>query len=158
MDKEELFERIGRLRVYERDGERAPHKPLLLLWALGRFASGAQRTCHLAEVDEALGPLLAELSPRTRGKGAEYPFWALQSDGLWVVTPPGLKPRKGHTSRPAKTTLLGPSVRGSLSPDLLGLLEGQPGLLETVIARTLDLHFPTALHTRIREVLQLAGC
>jgi putative restriction endonuclease len=99
MDREEQLERIGKLRVFERDLEPAPHKPLLLLWALGRFGSGVQGPYHLTDVEKALGPLLAELSPRTRGKGTEYPFWALQSDGLWVVTPPGLPPRKGHPSQ-----------------------------------------------------------
>lgn len=68
MDRDELLERIGKLRLFERDLEPAPHKPLLFLWALGRFASGAQQPCHLADVEKALGPILAELSPRTRGK------------------------------------------------------------------------------------------
>ena len=155
MNRDELLARVGTLRTFERDLEVAPHKPLLLLWALGRFAAGAPRHCHLADVDEALGPLLAELSPRTKGKGAEFPFWALQSDGLWVVTPPGLEPRKGHTSRPSRKSLLAPSVRGALTDEVVALLSQEPDLAEQVINRVLALYFPVSLHARIRTELRL---
>jgi putative restriction endonuclease len=155
MTRDELLERVANLRVFERDLEKAPHKPLLLLWALGRFAAGAPRECHLAEVEQAIGPLLAELSPRTRGRGAEFPFWALQSDGLWVVTPSGLPPRKGHSSRPARKTLLGASVTGSLAPDVIVMLEKDPGLVDDLISGTLSAHFPAGIHARIREALQV---
>ena len=155
MTRDELLERVANLRVFERDLEKAPLKPLLLLWALGRFAAGAPRECHLADVEEAIGPLMAKLSPRTRGRGAEFPFWALQSDGLWVVTPPGLPPRKGHSSRPGRTTLLHNSVSGHLAPDVVALLESDPRLLKELVSRTLSLHFPASLHEGIRRALGL---
>lgn len=153
--RDELLERIANLRVFERDLEKAPHKPLLLLWALGRFAAGAPRDYRLEEIEKAIAPLLAELSPRTRGRGAEFPFWALQSDGLWVVRPSGLPPRKGHSSRPARSTLLHPSVSGSLAPDVLALLDGQAGLVEELISRILFLHLPLDSHSRVRAFLAL---
>ena len=38
MKDAEILARVDRLRVWQQHGERAPHKPLLLLLALGRLA------------------------------------------------------------------------------------------------------------------------
>jgi putative restriction endonuclease len=42
MEAEELKKRILHLSVWKKDGVRAPHKPLLLLYALGQFQNGMQ--------------------------------------------------------------------------------------------------------------------
>jgi hypothetical protein len=48
------------LAVWERRGERAPHKPLLVLHALGRWAAGRRDPVPYAEVERPLRSLLRE--------------------------------------------------------------------------------------------------
>jgi len=43
MDKEDIKSRTARLNVWRRGDQRAPHKPLLLLYALGRCLRGEDR-------------------------------------------------------------------------------------------------------------------
>ncbi len=43
MDKEEVRKLITGLKVWKRGDQRAPHKPLLLLYALGRCLRGQDR-------------------------------------------------------------------------------------------------------------------
>jgi hypothetical protein len=56
-------ERFGSLNVWRRGGERAPHKPLLLLLTLARIARGGDRLVHFGEVEEPLRTLLVEFGP-----------------------------------------------------------------------------------------------
>lgn len=62
----------------------APHKPLLLLYALGRFQSDADDELPYSAVEADLKQLLTECGP-TRGTTPAYPFHHLVSDGVWEV-------------------------------------------------------------------------
>ena len=64
MNAEELKGRFKHLTVWKRGGERAPHKPLLALYAIGRAQRGEPRVVEYAKVDEDLGKLLVEFGPR----------------------------------------------------------------------------------------------
>ena len=44
-DAGELLRRVTELGLWRRGGERAPHKPLLILLALGRLSQGGKRLC-----------------------------------------------------------------------------------------------------------------
>jgi putative restriction endonuclease len=40
MQPNKLREKLNSIKMWQRGGERAPHKPLLLLYALGRLTHG----------------------------------------------------------------------------------------------------------------------
>src|SRR5207237_1392947 len=44
---------FSRLRVWERDGQRAPHKPLLVLLTLGRWVRGDHGPYRYADIERA---------------------------------------------------------------------------------------------------------
>src|SRR5262249_6923415 len=82
--KKRLLDKLSSLRMWSGRGQMAPHKPLLFLYALGRFANG-QRRLSYEEVDRDVGNLLQEFGPSSRSVHTEHPFWRLQNDGLWQV-------------------------------------------------------------------------
>ena len=84
MNKAEIRNRIDHLNVWKSGDIRAPHKPLLLLYALGRLQNG-QRLIPYAEADRDLKKLLIEFGPVRKSYHPEFPFWHLQSDGLWEL-------------------------------------------------------------------------
>jgi len=63
MDKEEVRKLITGLNVWKRGDQRAPHKPLLLLYALGRCLQGRDRLIPYEDVDRELKKLLLEFGP-----------------------------------------------------------------------------------------------
>ena len=73
------------LRRAQTGGRYAPHKPLLLLLVLARCARGEGREVAYRDIDQPLFDLLREFGPSRRSTHPEYPFWHLQSDGIWVV-------------------------------------------------------------------------
>lgn len=78
------LERTAKLRQWSRSGTRAPHKPLLFLYALGRFHADADAELRYSAVEEDLKQLLAEYGPPNRTSPA-YPFHHLVSDGVWEM-------------------------------------------------------------------------
>lgn len=86
----ELLERLVNLRQYQQDGKRHPHKPLLVLLALGQLAETGSSKVPWALVEVKLAALIAEFGPSSKTSAAQsaaYPFTRLQSDQVWVVTP-----------------------------------------------------------------------
>lgn len=85
MDREEIARKFETLKVWQRGDVRAPHKPLLVLYAIGKLLRGEGRLLPFYEVDERLGILLQEFGPNHQSCQALLPLWHLQSDGGWEI-------------------------------------------------------------------------
>lgn len=144
-------ERTARLRQWTRSGTRAPHKPLLFLYALSRFQQDADGALLYSAVEEDLGLLLAEYGPRNRTTPA-YPFHHLVSDGVWEV-----RTERGPGSPGSRVGELRASgAAGRLAPELRAALRREPSLLGRMARVLLDLHFPPSLHGELCEAVGLA--
>ena len=142
-------------RVWERDGERAPHKPLLALWALRRWRNGDRGSYRYADVEGPLRELLVEFGPPRRRHHAEFPFWYLQADGVWVVTPKaGYLSRKGHSSPSAKQ-LRERDATGQFTPAVQAALQASPDFIIALALQLLAEHFPTSYHEDILAAVGL---
>ena len=87
MDREQIIQKFETLRQWRSDGERAPHKPLLVLYAIGKLLSGEDRLIsYTDDIEENLENLLKEFGPRRDSYNPQFPFWRLQNDGIWEVT------------------------------------------------------------------------
>jgi hypothetical protein len=107
-DATTIIEAFGRLKTGSRDGKRLPHKPLLVLLALDRWANGERDPVKFADVRQKLLQLIRTYGPEGSGS-PEEPFWRLRLDGIWdldgtehltdpnVVTPPGMRAMNGVT-------------------------------------------------------------
>lgn len=157
MTPDQLRARVADLSVWQdkRKGERAPHKPLLLLWALGRCVAGRERLAEYREVDADLKPLLVEFGPPRKSYHTEYPFWYLRNDGLWqVVGVADAKVREGKADQPTKSELLRVNASGGLDPEAYELLRADPRLVYEIASQLVDAHFPDTLRS---DVLAAVG-
>jgi putative restriction endonuclease len=149
MSGKSLLRLFDNLNVWRRGYQRAPHKPLLVMYALGRWSRGETADIHFQQVEADLTPLLKEFGPPRQSYHPEYPFWRLQRDGVWVVHASGpLTPRKGNTD-PKKSDLLSTNAAGGFSPEVQAALRADPGLVSEIAARLLEGHFPETLHPDI---------
>ncbi|MFE1857388.1 phosphorothioated DNA-binding restriction endonuclease [Streptomyces anandii] len=146
----EWLERVAGLRQWSRGGVRAPHKPLLLLYALGRFQADAEGALDYSAVEADLKRLLVEYGP-AHGTSPAYPFHHLVSDGVWEVRTdrgagsPGTGVRELRALR----------ATGRLAPGLRAALRREPSLLGRMARVLLDLHFPPSLHQDLCEAVGL---
>ncbi|MZE81836.1 phosphorothioated DNA-binding restriction endonuclease [Streptomyces xinghaiensis] len=144
------LERIAKLRQWTKGGTRAPHKPLLLLYALGRFQEDADGGLRYTAVEQDLQRLLTEYGPPHRTTPA-YPFHHLTGDGVWEVRTDRGPGSPGSGVR----DLRGTGATGQLAPDLRAALRREPDLLGRIARLLLDLHFPPSLHGELCEAVGL---
>ncbi|MFJ4189374.1 phosphorothioated DNA-binding restriction endonuclease [Kitasatospora sp. NPDC089509] len=144
------LERVAKLRRWTSNDVRAPHKPLLLLCALGSFQRDADGELRYSVVEGELKRLLEEYGPSHPTTPA-YPFHHLVGDGVWEV-----RTDQGPGSPGSGVRVLRSSgATGRLIPELRTALMKEPGLLGRLVRVVLDFHFPPSLHTDPCEAVGL---
>jgi len=84
--KDQFLKKLDQIIVWKQSGRRAPHKPLLLLLALGRILEGRERLAlYRGEIDKPLTRLLKNFGPPRQKDHPEAPFSHLCNDGLWDI-------------------------------------------------------------------------
>jgi putative restriction endonuclease len=139
-ERDHWLDRVAGIRRYQKDGRRAAHKPLLLLWALGRWQQGAAEPVPYATAEPELQLLLDEWGPPNRTTPS-YPFRRLANDGLWTVTTPD-----GRDPGDERRQLIDCGATGAFAPDFLAALSADPALLVLVARFLLEDNWPISLH------------
>jgi putative restriction endonuclease len=153
MDVNDVLRRFDELIIWKQGEQRAPHKPLLILYALGRWQRG-QTEVTFREAEPKLRALLQEFGPPRKSDHPEQPFWRLQNDGVWTVHAPEGLPLKTGDTIPRVGALRSPEVRAEFSEDVQSALAADPGLVAAIAGRILERHFPESLH---QDVLDAVG-
>jgi putative restriction endonuclease len=150
----ELLERFDRIRVWQRRGQRAVHKPLLVLLALGRLWRGEPATAQFADIEADLRLLLEQFGPSSAAASRHYPFWHLKTDGLWALNGPARILDRPPSATPNLTELREGQIAGGFSPDVLSALRDDLALIPRIARRIVEAHFPGSLQ---HDVLAAVG-
>jgi putative restriction endonuclease len=144
-----VLARLASLRQHQRRGQRSPHKPLLVLLALGRLAATGSSELPWAQAETELADLIAEFGPPSRtgrAQSAAYPFTRLRADGVWVL------------DEDVQMDLVGPlaheHVTGQFEASVESALRARPALILTAARDLVLSNFPT---TVAPDVLEAAG-
>lgn len=131
---DELLRRVDALRQARLRDQRAPHKPLLLLYLLGRLDGTGSSAVSYREAEPQVSELIAEFGPPAVSRHrAAMPFFHLDRS-LWQLCPEAARAQHGH--------LLGVQASGALAPEVEALLRADPVLRSTVAQRLLESNFP----------------
>lgn len=155
MDRHEVISQFEAINVWKRGDQRAPHKPLLVLLALGDWSRSKRRAIPYSEIDENLTHLLKEFGPPRESFHPEYPFSRLQNDGLWVVASDEGVIEHPRGSDAKKSILLEQNARGAFPDEIYDHLENDPELINELAQTVLDAHFPETMHQDIRQTVGL---
>lgn len=152
-DDERFLKQVEGIKIRVVNDYRAPHKPLLLLLAFGRFLAGYPRLATFKELQGPLARLLDRFGRPLERQYPEAPFGFLRSDGLWVIPDDeGLPAGAWGTLNPGP--LIERQVRGGFPERIFRLLQAKPDLARQAARLLLDRHFPPSLHQDIlREAL-----
>ena len=153
--RQELVSRVRDIRVWRRGGERAPHKPLLLLYALAGIGRDGGRPISFAAVDEALRSLLEEFGPPRKSTHPEYPFWRLQNDGLWIVEADGPLESRASNKDAKKSELIAKNATGAFLPEIRELLRRDSEAVRSVAELVLGQSFPESFHQDLLDAVGL---
>lgn len=153
MAADDILERFQRLRLWSSNDRRAPHKPLLALWAIGRCLAGADQMVPFSLVDQELERLLEAFGPHRRNARTQYPFWRLRNDGVWRLD----RPEQVTTTRSGdahKSSLLDSDIHGGLLDDDYAAFQANPEVARQVADMLIDAHFPSSYRD---DVLRATG-
>ena len=152
-DREQYLTSIQNLNIYKRGDRRAPHKPLLLLFAISKLMVG-ERRISFCEVEDALMPLLDAYAPRVKARHQpEQPYWRLQRDAVWEIK--GAEELPLHAGGFPRMQALRKTA-GQLDSGFADCLNSDSAFLSSVVGELLDDHFPESLHGDILEAIGLA--
>jgi putative restriction endonuclease len=152
---EQLKQIFTHITVWKRGAERAPHKPLLLLYALGKCQRGESRAIPYAEVDPALQRLLRTFGPPRKSYHSEYPFWRLQQDGIWELHgAEHIIPRQSNNDA-KKSELMRYEVSGGFPAPIYTVLRDHPRMLVKIASDLLERNFPESIHEDIADAVGL---
>ncbi|MBL3580828.1 hypothetical protein [Oleidesulfovibrio alaskensis] len=128
MNTDSLLSHLLNLKTWKRCEETAPHKPLMLLFALSRVARNAPQMMPFSEVEEPMKKLLKKFGAERKSIHPEYPFWRLQTSGIWKLENiDKVCPRKSNTDQP-KSELLQHNVKAGFIDSVQVLLLQNHGL------------------------------
>lgn len=153
MDRQQIIQKFQTLNLWKRGGERAPHKPLLVLYAIGKLLRGEGRLISYVDIEENVADLLSEFGPKRNFYLAHFPFWRLQNDGVWEVSD---AERIGQSSSGDAyiTDLRRYDVSGGFLEPIADQLLNDAKLTFEIVQNLLDAHFPSTLH---EDILQTVG-
>ncbi len=157
MTRDELLAALSGLRRAQLGSRRAPHKPLLVLWLLGRYAGTGSTVVTYDEAEDPVSRLINDFGPavtnRTRARErAAMPFvhlertlWDLRDRDDALIGPDA--PERGNWLRERGT-------HGRLHPEIERLL-ADPPTFATCVRLLLDQHFTPALEAPICDAVGL---
>lgn len=86
MDIKQLQNAIADITIWKKGDQRAPHKPLLLLYVLSQYKHGHKRLFdYKTEIQQPLLDLLNSFGPQRKKHYPNMPFWRLKGDGFWQL-------------------------------------------------------------------------
>ena len=150
VDRSEFLQKLGQVKFWRTRGQRAPHKPLLVLLALGRVAQGEKRLARYEQdIERPLTDLLERFGPPRKKIHPEYPFGRLKNDGLWEIPDGESLPTTGKGDL-HRSGLIKHAVTGGFPEPIYELLLSDSELVQQAAQALLYEHFPYSLHDDIR--------
>ena len=156
MTPEQFLERLAAVRIDRSHGGRAPHKPLMLLLALGRVGLGPNsRLIPYKTADRSFRELWREFGRPGKQPRAYYPFGRLRNDdGLWEI-PEESQLSSGRAADLRVSEAKRFKITGGFRQDVHDLLCHHPELVSRAAHQILSEHFPPAIHQDILEAVQI---
>lgn len=151
MNKADLLAKITNLTLWKKGDQRAPHKPLLLLYTLAKLQNQGTSRVAYQEAKEPLTTLLKDFGPYRKSYHPEQPFARLSNDGIWVLTGSDTI----NIKSPKSNKLLEINATGAFPYDIENLLLSDRRLLIDIAIFLLEDNFPSSIHQDILDAVGL---
>lgn len=152
MIDQELLKQFKNINSWKNKGIRAPHKPLLILLALGEIQRGNTGFIPYSIIEPKLKNLLIDFGPPRKTVYTTFPFIRLANDSLWQFNKPDLlNTKQDYTSKYLQAN----DVQGKFPDEVVQQLIAKPDLLCKIAELILAQNFPETLHQDILDAVGL---
>jgi putative restriction endonuclease len=146
----DVLAKLGQLRQHQRDTQISPHKPLLLLLALGLLEKNGSSELPWSVAEVKLADLIARFaSPAKAGAAqrAAYPFTHLRADGLWELD--------RDVVMDSVRELNAKQVTGKLEPTIEAAFRADPALVHEAARMLVTGSFPETIAPDVLDAVGL---
>ena len=154
----DILQTFANIRMAPAGSGRAVHKPLLILFWLGRLERGQPRTAAFADVEGAYKQLLTEFGSANAPATRQLPFWHLGNDAggsVWQLESAGGIAIPTQGAAPGITWFRDHSAQAGFVPAVDALLRADKALRADLARQLLQQHFPETLHSDIAAQIGL---
>ena len=147
----ELIDKIDAISTWRKGDQRAPHKPLMLLYALSQYKRGHERLFQFEnEVDSQVKELLVQYGPSRKSYRAEYPFWRLanETEPFWEILN-GEQCVLSSQGDPRKSDLNKYNVMAGFDATSYQSLVSNPEMIEKIASKLIQDNFPDTLQEEL---------
>lgn len=150
---DDLLKRFDSIRVFARGGKLAPHKPLLLLYALAKLKSENAERISFTDAEAVVSPLIQTYGPFNAKTTVAYPFARLANDksNIWWID----EYEKNASGDLNLIEARDRKLEAGFSQDVLAAFRKNPKLIDNVALNLLERNFPPSLHQDILEAVGL---
>lgn len=156
MNRDVLLTSIKNMNIWKKHDQRAPHKPLLILYALAQLQANQKQWLDYKVVSEDLRRLLIDFGPYRKSYHPEQPFVRLANDGIWQLEAKEFRSEISIQDLNIKDNWLKThDTMGGFNDDVFQLLKTDQNLVREIAEMLLDMHFPESLHEDILSAVGL---
>ncbi|MFN8681298.1 phosphorothioated DNA-binding restriction endonuclease [Paracoccus sp. P2] len=150
---DDLLRRFDTIRTFAKDGKLAPHKPLLLLYALAKLKNENAERIVFNDAEDAVSPLIQTYGPFRAKTTVAYPFVRLANDksNIWWIEPH----QKNASGDLSLVEARDRRLQAGFSDEVLAAFKADPKLIDNVALNLLERNFPPSLHQDILEAVGL---
>ncbi len=150
---DDLLKRFESVRVFAKGGKLAPHKPLLLLYALSRLKNEKTERISFTDAEDVVSPLIQTYGPFNAKTTVAYPFARLANDksNIWWID----EYEKNASGDLNLTEARDRKLQAGFSDDILAAFRKNPKLIDNVAVNLLERNFSPSLHQDILEAVGL---
>lgn len=149
-----LQQAIADMNTWRKGEQRAPHKPLLLLYVLAGYQQGHGRLFDYAsEIRDNLYSLLERFGPQRTQYRPDMPFWRLQGDGFWQLKNAERCSTFGSSQQPPTGELVKHHVAGGFDEQHYVWLIKNKNLINTLARQILEAHFTESIQEELADEL-----
>ncbi|EQB4815810.1 TPA: phosphorothioated DNA-binding restriction endonuclease [Citrobacter amalonaticus] len=149
-----LQQAIADMTIWRKGEQRAPHKPLLLLYVLAGYQQGHGRLFDYAsEVRDNLRSLLERFGPQRAQYRPDMPFWRLQGDGFWQLQNAERCSTFGSSRQPPAGELVEFNIAGGFDKQHYDHLIKSKKLINSLARQILEAHFTESIQEELADEL-----
>jgi len=148
-----LLHRFASIGMYSRGGKRAPHKPLLLLYALSKMKHENVERITYNDAERFVNPLIQLYGPFGARAMITYPFARLanDNDNIWWIE----NIKRNAAGDFKLTEARERNIEAGFSEDVLAAFRSDPNLIDIIALNLLWRHFSPILHAEICNAIGL---
>ena len=148
---DDVLKRFDSIRTFAKGGKLAPHKPLLLLYALAKLKNENAERIAFDEAEDVVNPLIPTYGPFRAKTTVAYPYIRLDNDGIWYIEPITKNASGDFSLVEARDRQL----KAGFSDDVLAAFNADPKLIDNVALNLLERKYVASLHQDILEAVGL---